>query len=123
MSLVWGLPFIVKFLSKNNEQPWRFWAVLVPIVSPWLILVYYFYKDRLELVGMTLALPALYYFYVLWYYGFFLVGKKLDSILVDFGVERKSQPWYVAMTAVGVASICSIMAISEFIYRLFVPYN
>ena len=128
MSTVWGLPVLRSYLdapTDASEKRKRWLSVLVPMLIIYAGFACYMYAqaNALDKIFLVIALPGLYYIFMAYYFLWFLYGKFMDTVLTNWGVQRKGTVWMLVMTAIGAASICVIMNFSEFIYRLFVPYH
>ncbi|KAI3661665.1 hypothetical protein MP638_002917 [Amoeboaphelidium occidentale] len=126
MTVVWGLPAVQSFLKSGNEseKSVKYWGLLSTIVITFTAFSVWFFYDGLMYLPLVFALPGLYYGFTGWYALFYVLGRRLDKYLVENKhVKQYSQIWWVLISSVGVTSILSIMFLSEFIYRLFVPYG
>lgn len=121
MSTFWGLPIVQRFIG-DKTKPERYWLTLAVVLPLTLFccLWQFWAAGKLLWTPMMLALPGLYYLFTLWYYSFYFVGKWLDRVS---GMKRQSRLRWLVMSAVGSASILTIMYLSWYIYRAFVPVH
>jgi hypothetical protein len=119
MSTAWGLPIVQRFLS--TKESWRYYAVFGAIVALYAPVAYFFLIGRTWwLPFLTTALPMLYYGLSLWYYVWFLYGSYFQDVLKGWGFKR---PQVFVGTLVSVLAIGVMMALVEFVYRQFFPYQ
>jgi hypothetical protein len=90
MSVFWGLPVVRTYL-KNGNRSIRYWGLLTVTLILYAVFAYNRFAagGKLVWIASVLELPALYYLYALWYYGFYLSGKWVLSYLVRNGLIRE----------------------------------
>lgn len=123
MGPLYGIPFVKEWLENGNKNARR-QALLYGSLA-WFVyfaISQFSAYNALHYSFLVIALPVLYYAFGAWYFAFYCSGKWMDSILVSRGwITRASTVWWCLVTFWGFMSLASIMFLSEFIYRIFVP--
>ncbi|KAI3662282.1 hypothetical protein MP638_001479 [Amoeboaphelidium occidentale] len=116
LSVIWGLPITTVYLSREPKSV-RYYALIAAMLSTFTVFALWLYQDQMEYLPMVFALPGMYYAFAMWYFAFFIIGKRVDEYLQW---NRASKKWLYLMTFIGASSLLSLMIIGEIIYQAFI---